>query len=119
MTMDLIFVESSTLKELEEWELRKEMFWKKKSPMDWLQEGDMSTTFFHNTVKAHRFGNSISSLVLVTGAQLSSNEDISLETIMYFSNIFSREEPIPMLEARTILDCIPCLVSNEINRNFL
>ena len=54
MTYDLRKAEISALKDLEEWEIREEIFWKQKSRVDWLQEGDRNTTFFHNSVKARR-----------------------------------------------------------------
>ena len=74
MTLDLMSAESLALREVEEWELWEKIFWKQKSQVDSLQEGDRNTTFFHNTVKAHRFGNSITSLVSTTGDQLFSKE---------------------------------------------
>jgi len=54
MTYDLSKVETSALKELEEWEPREEIFWKQKYHVDWLQEWDRNTAFFHNSVKAQR-----------------------------------------------------------------
>ena len=36
MTQDFMSEESSALREVEEWELREEIFWKKKSQVDWL-----------------------------------------------------------------------------------
>ena len=36
MTQDLMSEESSALREVEEWELREEIFWKQKSRVDWL-----------------------------------------------------------------------------------
>ena len=87
--------------------------------MDWLQEGDRNTTFFHNIVKARKSGNSITSLVFASGDQLGSKEAISLETTRYFSQLFSKGGPDLVVETRTILDCIPQLVSSSMNRDFL
>ncbi len=87
--------------------------------MDYLQEGDRNTTFFRNTVKARRFGNSITSLISTSGHQLFSKEAISLEATSYFSQLFSKEEPISMVETRAILDCISHLVSSSMNRDLL
>ena len=119
MTLDLMSEESSALREVEEWELREEIFWKKKSQVDWLQEGDRNTTFFHNTVKARRSGNSITSLVSTSGDQLFSKDVISLEAKRYFYQLFSKEEPGSLVETRAILDCIPQLVSGSMNRDLL
>ena len=119
MTPYLMSEESSALKEVEEWELREEIFWKQKSRVDWLQEGDRNTAFFHNTVKARRFRNSITSLVSTIGDQLFSKEEISLEATSYFSHLFSKEEPISLGETRAILNCIPHLVSSSMNRDLL
>lgn len=90
-------------------------FWKQKSRVDWLQEGDRNTTFFHNFVKAQRYGNSITSLISSEGAQLSSCVDISREVVSYFSNLFTKDEFIVVEEERAILNCIPPLVSDEMN----
>ena len=119
MTLDLMSAESSALREVEEWELREEIFWKQKSRVDWLQEGDRNTAFFHNTIKARRFGNSITSLVSTNGDQLFSKEEISLEATSYFSHLFSKEEPISLVETRAILNCIRPLVSSSMNRDLL
>ena len=119
MTQDFISEESSALREVEEWELREEIFWKQKSRVDWLQEGDRNTAFFHNTVKARRSGNSITSLVSTSGDQLFSKEAISLEAKRYFSQLFSKEEPCSLVETRAILECIPQLVSDSMNRDLL
>ena len=80
------------LKGLEEWELWEEIFWKQKYRIDWLQEGDRNTAFFHNSVKARRQGNTLSSLITREGMHLSSNVDISRAAVNYFSNFFSKED---------------------------
>lgn len=71
MTTKLSKVEVLALKDLEEWELCEEIFWKKYR-VDRIQEGDRNIVFFHNYVKAWRFGNFISSLLSFEGTHLSS-----------------------------------------------
>lgn len=63
MTVELNKVESLALKDLDEWELREKIFWKQKSQVDWLHEDDTNTTFFHNSIKAQRSGNYITSRI--------------------------------------------------------
>ncbi len=119
MSSELSGAETVALKELEEWELREEIFWKQKSRINWLQEGDRNIAFFHNSVKARRHGNSLSSLVLPDGTQIYSCEAISREAVNYFSDLFSREDSGVGHEECDILDCIPHLVSTEMNEALL
>ena len=119
MTYDLSKAEISALKDLEEWELREEIFWKQKSHVDWLQEGDRNTAFFHNSIKAQRQGNSILSLVSSDGVRISSCREISREAVNYFSNLFTRDALPAEAEEKAILDCIPLLVSAEMNEALL
>ena len=53
------------------------------------------------------------------GMHLSSNVDISREAISYFSNLFSKKDLDARAEERVILDCIPHLVSAEMNEALL
>ena len=50
---------------------------------------------------------------------LSSNVDISRAAVNYFSNLFSKEDLDARAEERAILDCIPHLVSAEMNEPLL
>ena len=53
------------------------------------------------------------------GFHLSSNVDISRAALNYFSNLFSKEDLDARAKEREILDCIPHLVSAEINEDLL
>lgn len=56
---------------MEEWELCEDIYWKQKARVDWLQEGDKNTAFFHDSVQAHRNKCNISSLVNSEGLSIS------------------------------------------------
>ena len=86
--VELLQEEAQAIKLLEEWELREELFWKQKARIEWLQEGDKNTTFFFNSMKARRHGNSISRLVNDRGDHLSSFLDMSREAVKYFEYLF-------------------------------
>lgn len=73
--------EERALKFLEKWELQEEIYWKQKAQVEWLQEGDKNTSFFFNSVKARRHGNSIPFLVNDKGEHFSSLGDISGEAL--------------------------------------
>ena len=53
------------------------------------------------------------------GMHLSSNVDISRVVVNYFSNLFSKEDLDAREEERVILECIPHLVSMEMNESLL
>ena len=58
--------------DVEEWELREEIYWKKKACIDWLQEGDRNIAFLHHFVQARHNKGYISSLVTIEGLKISS-----------------------------------------------
>lgn len=76
---------------LEEWELREEMYWKKKACIEWIQEGDKNTAFFFNSVKARRHGNSISGLVNDRGENFYSSPQMFREAVQYFESLFRKD----------------------------
>ena len=53
------------------------------------------------------------------GMHLSSNVDISKAVVNYFSNLFYKEDLDARDEGKEILDCIPHLVSAEMNEALL
>lgn len=118
MTVDLLEKETKPSRDLAEWELREEIFWKQKSRIDWLQEGDKNTTFFHSSVKEKSYGNLITSIISRQGDPLSSFQAISKEVVRFFSSLFTKENQMAGAEEDLVLDCIPQVVSREMN-NFL
>lgn len=113
--VDLCREEALATKALEEWELREELFWKKKSQIDWLKEGDRNTSFFHHSIFERRNGNLINSPMSSEGVQLSSQVEFSQEPSKFFSTLFTEDSPPMGMEENSILSCIPSLVSHQRN----
>ncbi|XP_059067662.1 uncharacterized protein LOC131858440 [Cryptomeria japonica] len=116
---DLGREESHAVRELEEWEPREEIFWKQKDRVDWLQEGDMNTTFFHNSVQSRQNRSYISMLVDSAGIQLTSLHAMSHEATWYYSALFSGDSPLVVDDENMILSCIPSLITNVMNASLM
>ncbi|XP_057868067.2 uncharacterized protein LOC131075253 [Cryptomeria japonica] len=111
--------ESQALKLVEEWELREEIFWKQKARIDWLQEGDRNTAFFHYSVQARRNKCFISSLVNSEGISISAQHALSREARQYYSNLFTEDSVPAEADENRVLACIPSLISNEVNASLI
>eukprot|EP00253_Pinus_taeda_P019643 PITA_19643 len=104
----------------QEWEnfcKQEEIFWRQKSRVQWLKEGERNTRFFHRSTLANKAHNRISSIKDEGGKLLSSHEDIEVVLVRHFrgiakENILDREHFIKVLTRH-----IPRLVSREDNFN--
>ncbi|XP_059068347.1 uncharacterized protein LOC131858890 [Cryptomeria japonica] len=119
VTDELLQDEAWAMKLLEEWELREEIYWKQKARIEWLQEGDKNTTFFFNSVKARRHGNSISGLVNDRGELLSSSPEMFREAVQYFESLFREDSQGGSPEEAQVLSCIPSLVTEDMNQQLM
>ncbi|CAN0854236.1 hypothetical protein LINGRAHAP2_LOCUS5868 [Linum grandiflorum] len=70
---------------------QEEIFWKQKSRIQWLEEGDKCTAFFHTSTKVRRKRNRIESLK-IDGTWSSNPEEVKQAVVDYFRNLF-QEEP--------------------------
>ncbi|CAM8953758.1 unnamed protein product [Rhodiola kirilowii] len=61
-TEEVIKQEVEVTRDLDEWFLREELFWKQRSRADWLKEGDRNTRFFHQRATHKRVVNRIEKL---------------------------------------------------------
>ena len=67
--------------------LDEESFYKQKSRIQWIKEGDMNTKFFHNMVAAKQKTNYISTLIDSQGNRLNSYSQISNEAVSFFQRL--------------------------------
>jgi len=94
-------------------------YWKKKAHIDWLQEGDKNTTFFHHSIQACRNKGYISSLVTTEGINISSQSTMTKEALHFYSNLFTEDSQPTTKEENLILSCIPSLITNLMNDSLL
>ena len=83
----LIDKEKVVTKELHELMKAEESFHRQKSRVQWLQERDFNTIFFHNMVAAKTKQNTISILKDAEGNILTTYTQISNEAVTYFQNL--------------------------------
>ncbi|KAL9679970.1 hypothetical protein QQ045_017841 [Rhodiola kirilowii] len=80
--------EENLVSQLDEWKLREEIFWKQRSRVEWMAEGDMNTKFFHAKASHRRKINTIEEIQDNTGKQLREEKDIAEQIRCYFSGLF-------------------------------
>ena len=64
--------------------LDEESFYRQKSRIQWIQEGDMNTKFFHSMVVAKHKTNCILELYDSQGSKMTTYEEISQEVVIFF-----------------------------------
>ena len=75
------------------------MFWKQKSRVFWLREGDRNTKFFHALTKQIRARNKITQLLDVNGNTVEDEEGLVAIATSYFRQIFESSNPENIEEA--------------------
>ncbi|XP_027122245.1 uncharacterized protein [Coffea arabica] len=66
-------------------------FWRQKSRIKWIHEGDANTAFFHSVVRQMRASNCISGIRSTTGQWLTEAEDIKSSAAAFFQALFSSD----------------------------
>eukprot|EP00253_Pinus_taeda_P023689 PITA_23689 len=96
---------------------QEEIFWRQKSRVQWLKEGERNTRFFHRSTLANRAHNRISSIKDEGGQLLNTHEEIEEVLFQHFRGIvketISNREPF----IKDLTRHIPRPVSREDNFN--
>jgi len=96
---------------------QEEIFWKQKSRVQWLKEGERNTKFFHRSTIANRTHNRISSIKDKDGYIHQSHEETDAVSVKQFHDIskenLSGREPF----IKDLIKHIPKMVSREDNYN--
>lgn len=84
---------------LERWNFLRmieESYFKQRSRVNWLKEGDQNTTYFYRIVQSHLSYNTIRSFILPSGVVLTDPLEMSSHAIRHFTNILG-PSPLPLL----------------------
>jgi len=84
----LIQLEDSLIKEYNHLLWIEEEFWKLKSRVNWLNEGDANTRFFHTTTLNRRRRNRIVNVLSEEGKWIYNQNEIKISTFNYFNKLF-------------------------------
>lgn len=86
------------------------IFWKQKSRIKYLSNGDANTSYFHAFCKNRHYHLHISKIKDSSGILLDNLEDIRSEAVNFFSNLFSHSLSSPPSPSPNLFSHIPTLV---------
>ena len=88
----LVQIEKRLTSDLYELMQAEESFYKQKSRVQWLKEGDSNTGFFFKTVAARQHRNAITNLTDASGNKISSAPQLATEVVGYFQSLIGTED---------------------------
>eukprot|EP00253_Pinus_taeda_P022587 PITA_22587 len=100
----------------QEWEnlcKQEEIFWRQKSRVQWLKEGERNKRFFHRSTITNRAYNRISTIKYENGELQNTHKNIDAALVQHFRNITPENNPDREQSMREITRHIPKLVSRE------
>eukprot|EP00253_Pinus_taeda_P028113 PITA_28113 len=95
---------------------QEEIFWRQKSRVQWLKEGERNTRFFHKSTIVNISHNRISSIKDEGGHLINSHEDIEDVLVQHFHGITQETIPYRMHFIRDLIGHIPRLVTRLVTR---
>ncbi|CAG7894459.1 unnamed protein product [Brassica rapa] len=103
---------AAALKELSDALKAEEMFWKQKSRVFWLREGDKNTKYFHALTKQRKAQNKITQLLDADGNIVEDEEGLVAIATSYFRQIFESYIPEDIEEA---LSAVLTMITGSMN----
>ncbi|XP_077246142.1 uncharacterized protein LOC143886026 [Tasmannia lanceolata] len=97
--------------------LHEEIFWRQKSRVRWLKEGDKNSAYFHAVASVRRRKNIIESLV-DNGVEVSGKDEITKVVLQFYKSLYSSEggsRPTPVHMEFSSLDLSMCM---ELEKSF-
>lgn len=84
---------------------RNEVMWKQRARVDWLQEGDNNTKFFHSYASTRRRINRISRIKNDRDGWVEADSDIAAVAMEYFSTLFTTSNPPQDDDISSLISC--------------
>ena len=106
--------EKSDAKELSIALKAEEMFWRQKSKVLWLREGDRNSKYFHALVKQRRARNKITQLLDDNGNVVEDEERLVAIATSYFRQTFESSNPEDIADA---LENVSTMIIGAINED--
>ena len=70
---------------------QEEIYWKQRSRVSWIKEGDRNTSYFHHKASQRRRRNAIESLQLENGEWISTDGQIEQHIAGFYKKLFASE----------------------------
>uniref|UniRef100_A0A2N9GXY8 Reverse transcriptase domain-containing protein n=1 Tax=Fagus sylvatica TaxID=28930 RepID=A0A2N9GXY8_FAGSY len=103
----------STRKELNFLISQEEVYWRQRSRISWMREGDCNTKFFHECASQRKRKNEIKRLQSQDGAWVSEKEELGGLVNNYFQNLFTTSNPVGVNQVVNLVDRV---VTEDMNR---
>jgi len=101
--------------QLENRRKQEEIYWRQKSRVRWLKEGERNTKFFHRTTVQWRMHNNIPFIQNQTGAKVETHEEIEEELLNHFQQTHQEQKEDRRQAIRKITSNIPKIITEEQN----
>ncbi|KAL6124266.1 hypothetical protein ACLB2K_076780 [Fragaria x ananassa] len=95
-----------------------EKYWRQRSSITWLKDGDRNSAFFHRRACNRKSKNTIKGMIDESGNWTTNPEDIERIIMQYLGTIFSTEQ-VDATALQEILDVTPSKVTPEMNAMLL
>ena len=103
-------------REVNELVVKEEVFWRQRSRISWLKEGDRNTKFYHKCASQRQKTNTILGLRDDNGVWQSDGMAINFIAVDYFHNLFSTSNPDSIDE---VIQSVDSVVSPDMNDSLL
>ncbi|XP_073014526.1 uncharacterized protein [Primulina eburnea] len=101
--------------EIEKLATQEEMYWRQRSRISWLKDGDRNTKYFYSKASLRRNQNTIAGLVSSQGDWCTETQSISAIVLDYFESLFTSSNPLDD-EIGRVVDAVAPQVDTQMNQ---